>query len=202
MEKELMDLVEEIIGGQIMSRVSYKDGENIEDLIREARVLLPSAISGGIIHHENLGTVNLKKEVSNKKITKCGDIIIKLSSPYDCGLITEIDEGLIVPSFCAIIRGFDKKIINDKYLLGFMNSEYAMRKLLAGVNTTAMAMVRTISLRNLMVMLLPIKEQCIIGDAYWKSCIRKQLFEQMVSKQQEISNVIIQEALKEASRDV
>lgn len=201
METKLMDLVQEINGGQIMSRVSYKDDEEKDPGALKARVLVPSAISGGVVHHGNLGTADLKKEVSEKRITKCGDIVIKLSSPYDCGLITEEDENLIIPSFCAIIRRIDQSRVYDKYLLGFMNSHYSMTKLLAGVNTTAMAMVRTASLQALPVLLLPMEEQIVIGDAYWESCKRKRLLEQMVNKQQEISDAIIQEALREASKN-
>lgn len=120
-----------------------------------------------------MGSAVLKKSVSDERITRKNDIVIKLSSPYDCALITEEEEGLIVPSFCALIRGVDKNFIDVRYLVGYLNSAYTTAKLVAGINSTAMAMVRGKSLAELEVEAPVINEQKVIGDAYWASCQRK-----------------------------
>ena len=39
-----------------------------------------------------------------KKFTKEGDVVVKLSTPYNATYVTKENEGLAVPSFCAIIR--------------------------------------------------------------------------------------------------
>lgn len=200
MKYKMKDLVDSITVGQIMSRVSYKDGEEAEAYKQQVQVLVPSAISGGVIHIENLGSAVLKKAVSDDRITQKNDIVIKLSSPYDCALITEGEEGLIIPSFCALIRGVDERFVDVRYLVGYLNSAYATAKLVAGINSTAMAMVRGKSLAELDIEVPLMNEQRIAGDAYWASCQRKKVLEQMVKQQQQISDSIIIETLKEVVR--
>lgn len=200
MKSKMKDLVDSITVGQIMSRVSYKDGEEVEAYKQQVQVLVPSAISGGVIHIENLGSAVLKKAVSDDRITQKNDIVIKLSSPYDCALITEREEGLIIPSFCALIRGIDEHLVDVRYLVGYLNSAYTTAKLVAGINSTAMAMVRGKSLAELDIEVPLMNEQRIAGDAYWASCQRKKVLEQMVKQQQQISDSIIIETLKEVVR--
>lgn len=200
MKYKMKDLVDSITVGQIMSRVSYKDGEEAEAYKQQVQVLVPSAISGGVIHIENLGSAVLKKAVSDDRITQKNDIVIKLSSPYDCALITEGEEGLIIPSFCALIRGVDERFVDVRYFVGYLNSAYTTAKLVAGINSTAMAMLRGKSLAELDLEVPLINEQRIVGDAYWASCQRKKVIEQMVKQQQQISDSIIIETLKEVVR--
>ena len=63
-----------------------------------------------------------------------------------------------------------------------------------------MAMVRGKSLAELEVEAPVINEQKVIGDAYWASCQRKNLLEKMVKQQQQISDNIMIETLKEVIR--
>jgi hypothetical protein len=70
MKYKLIELVASITVGQIMSRVSYKEGESKEAYAESVQVLVPSAISGGVIHTENLGSAVLKKSVSDDRITQ------------------------------------------------------------------------------------------------------------------------------------
>lgn len=201
MNYKLEELVEHITVGQIMSRVSYKDDEEREGYEEAVHVLVPSAISGGVIHHENLGVAVLKKEVSQDRITRNGDIVIKLSSPYDSALITENDEKLVVPSFCALIRGINAERIDVRYLVGYLNSPYTVAKLIAGINSTAMAMIRGKSLMELKIEFPDIYQQRVAGRAYWSSCRKKALLERMVAQQQVVSENIILETLKEVKKN-
>lgn len=200
MKMRLNELADVITVGQIMSRVAYKDEEEKHEG-KEVRVLVPSAISGGMINHNNLGSAVLKKKVSAERITQEGDIIIKLSSPYDCALVQEDESGLVVPSFCAVIRGFNMEIVDTRYLVGVLNSVYVLQKLQAGINSTAMAMIRSKSLQDLDILLPSIEEQKIVGQAYWESCKKKRLLEIMVGHQQLISDNIIIETLLEVKHN-
>lgn len=47
MKYRMRELVDSITVGQIMSRVSYKEGEEVEAYKENVQVLVPSAISGG-----------------------------------------------------------------------------------------------------------------------------------------------------------
>ena len=102
---KLKDITESIITGVLTRRIVY-DGEDNNPSLRGGKILVPKAIDNGLIDHSLLQSVKLEREVKDKFYTKMGDVIMKLSTPYDsCTIDREEDEGLIVPSFSVIIRG-------------------------------------------------------------------------------------------------
>ena len=90
----ILENIADVIAGQIMTRVTEdnNDGEAVQ-------VLAPKAISNGIIIKEDLGKAVLSKDVDENKYTKEGDVVIKLSTPYDAAYVTSKDIGLVIPSF-------------------------------------------------------------------------------------------------------
>jgi hypothetical protein len=125
---------------------------------------------------------------------------MKLSSPYDCAMITADVEDILVPSFCAILRvkedAVDPKYeIYETFLMGVINSPREREKLLMGVQSSAMSMVRIKSLKELEIDLPPAYEQSYIGAAYYQSCRRRWILDCMAKNQQEISDAIIEASL-------
>lgn len=193
----MKEVVAEIATGQIMNRITYKAEEHPDENAIEIGVLVPSAMSGGVVHKENLGTAILKKSPAESKITMKEDIIIKLSSPYDCVMVTHKDEGLLIPSYCGVLRGINSNIVYPKFLAGYLNSDYARNQLLMGVNSSSTAMVRQRSLQELELLLPVMEEQILIGDAYWYSCQKKYLYEKLAQTQQKMSDYVIQSSIRE-----
>ena len=108
---KIRDIADEIITGVLTRRVVWEEGNGDPSLLKSEKILVPKAINDGLIDHSLLQEVKLYKEVKDKFYTKKGDVIMKLSTPYDsCVIEKEEDEGLIVPSFSLIIRK-----INPKY---------------------------------------------------------------------------------------
>ena len=125
---KLKDIADCIITGVLTRRVVY-DGEDNDSSLKEGKILVPKAIDDGLIDHSLLQSVKLDKEVKDKFYTKKGDVIMKLSTPYDsCFIDREEDEGLIVPSFSLIIRGL--KSASDPYIImAFLSSRYAWNQI-------------------------------------------------------------------------
>lgn len=111
--------VGKLIGGQVISRVEAKTET---ETIGTAKILVPKAIKNGIISHKDLSEINIKSDLDQNKLTKAGDIVIKLSQPYDAAYITENDEGILITSFCLLMREI-KENINPIYLVSVINSE-------------------------------------------------------------------------------
>ena len=125
---KLIDIAEDIITGVLTRRVVY-DGENNDPSLPEGKILVPKAINDGLIDHSLLQSVKLDREVKDKFYTKMGDVIMKLSTPYDsCSIDREEDEGLIVPSFSVIIRGIGVKY-NPYFIMAFLSSKYAWNQI-------------------------------------------------------------------------
>lgn len=136
--KRLSDICAVITTGQIMSRVSAeaekeKDGFTTVD---EVRVIVPKAISNGRIDHSELAEVVLTKKVDETRITKAGDIVVKLSTPYEAAYIDEDNAGLVVTSFCAIISGVSESFMPE-FLASYLNTlpaREALRQCTTGMN--------------------------------------------------------------------
>ena len=109
-----------LIGGQVISRVEAKP--SVDKICGSVKILIPKAIKSGVISHEDITKIDLKTQVDEKKLTKVGDIVIKLSQPYDAAYITKNDEGLLTTSFCIILRGL-RSDINLRYFVAFINSQ-------------------------------------------------------------------------------
>ena len=125
---KLKDIAEDIITGVLTRRVVY-DGENDDPSLPDGKILVPKAINDGLIDHSLLQSVKLDREVKDKFYTKMGDVIMKLSTPYDsCSIDREEDEGLIVPSFSVIIRGIGDEY-NPYFIMAFLSSKYAWNQI-------------------------------------------------------------------------
>ena len=125
---KLKDIADCIITGVLTRRVVY-DGEDNDSSLKEGKILVPKAIDDGLIDHSLLQRVKLDKEVNDKFYTKKGDVIMKLSTPYDsCFIDREEDEGLIVPSFSLIIRGL-KSDYDPYFIMAFLSSRYAWNQI-------------------------------------------------------------------------
>ena len=125
---KLKDIAEDIITGVLTRRVVY-DGEENNPSLPDGKILVPKAINDGLIDHSLLQSVKLDREVKDKFYTKMGDVIMKLSTPYDsCSIDREEDEGLIVPSFSVIIRGISVEY-NPYFIMAFLSSKYAWNQI-------------------------------------------------------------------------
>ena len=125
---KLKDITESIITGVLTRRIVY-DGEDNNPSLKGGKILVPKAIDNGLIDHSLLQSVKLERDVKDKFYTKMGDVIMKLSTPYDsCFIDREEDEGLIVPSFSLIIRGL-KSDYDPYFIMAFLSSRYAWNQI-------------------------------------------------------------------------
>ena len=120
---KLKDVAEEIITGVLTRRIVY-DGD-ADSSLQEGKILVPKSITDGLIDHTLLQTSRLGKLVKEKFYTRKGDVIMKLSTPYDsCVIEKKEDEGLIVPSFSVIIRGI-RAPYDPYFIMAFLSSRRA-----------------------------------------------------------------------------
>lgn len=182
--------------GQIMSRISAKEGAG-EEVIQSRRVIIPKAINpDGSISIEDLPEENLKTEPDENKITKSGDIVIKLSTPYDAAIVDEATEGCIVPSFCAIIR--NDSDIDNKYLLAFLNSKECKRQLMAQVAGGVMTILSVGKVKNVMMPVPSIDKQVEIGEAFFEARMKISIIRRIMELEAKRNDALIEELVREA----
>ena len=180
----------EVIVGQIMTRVTA-DGDDVGKTIR---VLSPKAISDGVINLDDVGSAVITKEIDNDKFTREGDVVIKLSTPYDAAYITAETAGLAIPSFCAIIRSNGSRI-DAKYLSAFLNSRYVRGQLTAKVSGGVRPMVKVTDIRSLELPNISEVDMKDIGEAFMLSGKKKEALLEMVRTEDYIMNTIVMNSI-------
>lgn len=191
-----LENIASVIAGQIMTRVSAdKDaGDKVVDTVK---VLIPKAISSGVIVKEDLGDAELGKQIDDDKYTHEGDVVIKLSTPYDAAYVTAKDAGIAIPSFCAAIRITDKNKMDARYLAAFLNSSYVRDELTAKVVGSTRPMIKITDIRALEVPELNMKDMVDIGQAFVLSGKKKATLQEMIDNETKLMENIVLASIKE-----
>lgn len=187
---ELVDLY----SGQIMSRLVVN--ELVErNPLETWRVIVPKAITGeGTIIENELVTEELKARPDEKRVTAIGDIVIKLSTPFDSATVTTNLEGCLVPSFCAIIR--NKGIIDNDYLQSFLHSKLCKDQIRAKVTGSVMTLI---SINKLKEIEIPIPDKNIqeeIGKHYREVQLKIATMKQIIELESKRNDVIFSNMVK------
>ena len=176
----------EIFSGQIMTRVIA--GEN-EESVGAFRVVVPKAITTeGTIDKNELPEEQLKLVPDDKRITQQGDVVIKLSTPYDSAVITEEFAGCVVPSFCAIIR--NKSNIDTDYLQAFLSSKLCKEQLKNQVAGTVMTILTVGKIKDVEIPYITVKNQQEVGNQYKKAKAKIAIMKEIIELENKKNDVI------------
>lgn len=180
--------VADIIGGQNMTRISAENTAG--NSLKKVRVLIPKAIVEGQVIEKDLGDADIVKEIDADKYTQEGDIVIKLSSPYDSALIGGGLTGIAIPSFCAVIR-VNEDDYDRQYLTAVLNTEAVRKRLAARVAGSIRPMIRIADLKDLTLPLIAKEDMEAIGKAYLLSGSKRKTLHEMADIEKAIMENII-----------
>ena len=193
MKKTIDELGLNVIGGQSVARLAAD--KNRGESGTKIGTIVAKTVKSGYLSREDIVENEYKAQPDSKRITRTGDIVVKLTQPIGACLISKEEEGLVVSSFCAIINGFAGKDIDSRYLAAYLNSSLGAHQIasLMGGST-----VQTISVRNLKEMPIPFpktkERQVEIGLAYEKAVQTEILSKKLAALQQEKLDAMICEA--------
>ena len=172
---KLSDIAREIHTGVLTRRIIFEDSELASmseaetAALTSARILVPKAIADGVIDHSQLQEVKLKKEVKEKFRTHLGDVIMKLSSPYDCCVIEdEEDENLIVPSFCLRIGSIDEEY-DPYFIMAYLTSASAWKQIEKTMMGRALSIISNESVSELILPVMTPEKRREAGERYMKT---------------------------------
>lgn len=180
-----------ITSGQIVNRVQANKDKG-DQVVDEARkVIVAKTISNGVIDDDNIETMDLKAFPDENKLTREGDIVVKLSKPYGAAIIDKDHEGMLITSFCSVIR--DVREIDSGYLVAYLNSDLAADKLSALVAGSAMSILSNGKICDLDIPVPCIKKQKEISEFYKQSSRNKVLFNKIVKLESEKLSALFEE---------
>lgn len=189
MKIKLGELDIEFISGQIQSRVEYKgEGDNVKKILS----IVPKAIENGYLDHDNLSSFNALESTNNIRLSEKGDIILKVTTPFDACLINENDEGLFIPSFCMKLKIKDKRI-NPYYLLAFINSSSFYNVAKSSSVGVAISIINISKVKEIEIPLISLEEQEVIANKYESSIEKIKTMKEIVSLEHEYYNSCFKE---------
>lgn len=124
---------------------------------------LSSAEYDQTIDKTKLKQVQTTGEIDQKFISKKGDIIIGLSSPYSLAIIGDDFSGIIIPSQFALIRVTRKNILPE-YLIAYLASDDIFSKLQDMERGVLVKRIDLTTLNSLPLYLPPISKQQKIAN--------------------------------------
>lgn len=143
------------------------------DIKKKYKVLsLLSVAESGWINQSLLEDFHSNEILKDKYTTKSNDIVIRLSSPYTCILITNETEGLLVPSQFSIIRVSSEDIVPG-YIAYILDAEPTKQDYFRTSLGATIPVIRVSQLRDTEIPMVEINKQKAIGE--YRSLMIKEL---------------------------
>ena len=119
-----------------------------KDIYKYSMLTLKSFEPQGWLNDAKLDLFISKEKIESKYLTRKGDIIIRLTTPYTAISINNMQKGLIIPSNFAIIRLTEQKVIPEFVAL-FLNSESIEKKFFKLSISATMPLIKTTHLKDM-----------------------------------------------------
>lgn len=185
--------IAEIHSGQILSRIAVDTNVGADFLT--CRVIVSKAISSeGMISEDEIPNEKIKNLPDAARMSKVGDIVIKLSTPFDCAIVTEEFADCIVPSFCAIIRCGQR--IDREYLQATINSNYCKEQLRSKVVGSITSVLSISKLKEIEIPLPDWTQQKSIGADYRRMQERVAILKRIVELEKKRNDIVISGLVK------
>lgn len=192
---ELSNIVGNIASGTVISRVECKDPS---EKIGEVNILPLKSITCGMIDMDEIQKIDISKDIKQDKVTKCGDIIVKMNQPYDSVYIDQPHVGSMFPSFCCVLRDIDYSTVDPYYLVAYLNSKFVKQYLMAANRASAASLLKIGDIKKLPVALPTIEQQKAIGEIFMTCCERQVILSKMKKSEMSLVENIVMDAVREA----
>ncbi len=153
-----LNQLSEIRTGLILSRKQSK----IKTEFYYKQLTLKSISDNGYIATDFLEDFYGIEPLNTEYLTKMGDIIVRLSTPYTAVLIDEDTENFVIPTHFAIVRA-NKNIVSTEYLYWFLNSEIVKKEYLKNNTSNMIGAIRPLFIGEIEIKLPTIDEQIKVG---------------------------------------
>lgn len=143
---------------------------------------------------ESYEIVKSPKNLDNK-LTKKGDILIKLIYPNRVIYINENMENLLVPSQMCLIRA-DREKINPEFLKWYLESDMGKQKISLDVTGSIIPKISVASLKKLNIPIISLEKQRAITDLIELWNKEKNILEEIIKEKDFLYNNIITQIIE------
>ncbi len=134
-------------------------------------------------------------KILNDKLTKEGDILIRLVYPNRVIYIDKELENLLIPSQMCIISP-DSKILNPKYLKWYFESDLGKANILLNTTGSSIQKISVSALRKLEIPIISLEKQNAISDLIelWEK--EKEVLKETIIQKELLYNNLINEIIE------
>ena len=161
MKKYNISEIADVQSGLVLSRKAAKETDGKYPY---QRLTLRSVTEDCLFDNTSFETYDACEIVDKQFITHKNDIIVRLYYPICATLITEENEGLIVPSQLGIIRLKEDCPFLPGFVSAYLMNERNLESLIEGAGMAAQKIVKIGNIAELEIPCLPIEKQKIISD--------------------------------------
>jgi len=181
--------------GLILAR---KESDNTSSHVYK-RLTLRAMESDGI-NSEAVEPFYSKEPLSDECLTKTGNIIMKLFSPFNPVVITKETEGYLFPSQMVSIKLV--KPVLPEYLCLYLSQGFVTKHLLANYFWIAQKAITIESLANLKIRVPSLKDQHIINDYYQNYLRLCRLRRELEKEEQDMMKYVFSVLSKDKERQL
>ena len=184
--------IADIQSGLVLSRKAAKENMNVYPY---QRLTLRSVTEDCLLDISSFETYEACEPIDEQFLTKENDIIVRLYYPICATLITEENEGLIVPSQLGIIRLKEDCPFLPGFVSAYLMNERNLESLIEGAGMAAQKIVKIGNIAELEIPCLPIEKQKIISDISNEQltivALYKKIIEQKTLRKKSVNKEII-----------
>jgi len=185
----------EIRTGLVLSR---KKGDTHDDeYYTYTMVTLKAFHQNGKLLSKNLDTYIAHEKLSDRYLTKTGDILIRLREPNHAVVITQNDAGLVVPSLVAHLKVDERA--NSEFLTYYLNSNSIQKKLQKEAKGTRISMIKTKDLSELELNLPTLEKQKQIVALLQLANQEVNLLESLKTEKINYKNILLDKIINEGN---
>lgn len=146
----------------------------------------------GYIEKAYIESYELSEELKGDYLTRMGDILVRLSTPYTAVLIDQPDLcGIVVPSHFAIIR-VDTRYASPEYIFWSLRRDKNRITMMQNSSgSTAFGTISSGLIASLPIKLLTLHEQQIIGDLLRLSEREQELLNKLAEEKKTYSTLLL-----------
>ncbi len=191
-EKRKIGDIASITTGLVVKR---KQAELPEEAKKKYKMLtLKSFEQDGWLNVEELEDFESNEILDDKYLTQEGDVIVRLSYPNTAIVIDKDNVGLLIPSLFTVIR-LETDILIPEYLSIYLNSDKMKRYYSKRLIGSAIQIIKTSILRNVIVRFPDINQQKKVVEINKLILKEKKLLSKLVEEKAKYHKAIINKML-------
>jgi len=181
-----------ISSGLVLRRYDSKPYDEEEDKGKKIYyVVNQKSVEENYLNPDHFEKVTFEKKIEKKYLTKKGDIVMKLNSPYSAASVIEEYSSLITSSLLATIVPNEE--YNPVYVALMLNSQYVKKQLNKYINENKLAGISIKNLREIKIKHIPLEEQEMYGKLISSFEQKKRLALEKIVSMDKVKNNIINE---------